>query len=283
MIPELKVPFLHEKQVERAANELLHKYAKDKGKPVRAPIDVENILEGYFKLDLVYIDLPDFIGVPDVLGKQGFYDIALAVHPAQKDHVVLGGSTFPAVTPSGATLLNSGNADDGAIVVADVAVNGAGTLTFGHPAAPKMVGAGVHADVHDLVYAKAGARLWAACDGGVYRSDRPDQLVGFAAMNDGLGVIEANYIACHPLCEGRVVVGLQDNGMISLRSAAAWNHDDDGDGDDGRQRRTADDVGRRDEHGCEWLERWNRSQSRNPEWDYLLSNHAQFRKLANTQ
>ena len=49
-------------------NELLHKYAKDKGKPVRAPIDVENILEGYFKLDLVYIDLPDFIGVPDVLG-----------------------------------------------------------------------------------------------------------------------------------------------------------------------------------------------------------------------
>ena len=68
MIPELKVPFLHEKQVERAANELLHKYAKDKGKPVRAPIDVENILEGYFELDLVYIDLPDFIGVPDVLG-----------------------------------------------------------------------------------------------------------------------------------------------------------------------------------------------------------------------
>ena len=60
MIPELKVPYLHEKQVERAANELLHKYAKEKGKPVRAPIDVENILEGYFKLDLVYIDLPDF-------------------------------------------------------------------------------------------------------------------------------------------------------------------------------------------------------------------------------
>lgn len=169
-------------------------------------------------------------GVPDVLGKQGFYDIALAVHPTQKDHVVVGGSTFPAVTPSGNTLLNSGNAQDGAIVVADVAVNGTGTLTFGQPAAPKMIGAGVHADVHDLVYAKAGARLWAACDGGVYRSDRPDQLVGFAAMNDGLGVIEANYVACHPLCEGRVVVGLQDNGVISHRSGAVWNHDGDGDG-----------------------------------------------------
>ena len=169
-------------------------------------------------------------GVPDVLGTQGFYDIALAVHPTQKDHVVVGGSTFPAVTPSGNTLLTSGNTDDGAVVAADVAVNGAGTLTFGQPAAPKMVGAGVHADVHDLVYTKAGARLWAACDGGVYRSDRPDQLAGFAAVNDGLGVIEANYVACHPVCEGRVVTGLQDNGVISRRSGGVWNHDGDGDG-----------------------------------------------------
>ena len=169
-------------------------------------------------------------GVPDVLGTQGFYDIALAIHPAQKDHVVLGGSTFPAVTPSGTTLLNSGNVEDAAIVAADVAVNGAGTLTFGHPAAPKMIGAGVHADVHDLVYAKGGARLWTACDGGVYRSDRPDRMVGFAAMNDALGVVEANYIACHPVCEGRVVAGLQDNGMISHRSGAVWNHDSGGDG-----------------------------------------------------
>ena len=68
MIPELKVPYLHEKQVERAANELPHKYAKEKGKPVRAPIDVENIPRGVLQNRPVYIDLPDFIGVPDVLG-----------------------------------------------------------------------------------------------------------------------------------------------------------------------------------------------------------------------
>ena len=43
-----------------AASDVYKRQAKDKGKPVRAPIDVENILEGYFKLDLVYIDLPDF-------------------------------------------------------------------------------------------------------------------------------------------------------------------------------------------------------------------------------
>jgi hypothetical protein len=167
--------------------------------------------------------------VPNVLGKQGFYDIALAVHPVQKDRVVLGGSTFPAVTPSGVTLLNSGRAPDGAIVVADVANDAGGVLTFGHPNPPQMVGAGVHADIHDLVFSNNGNRLWAACDGGVYRSDDPANLVGFFAVNDGLSVVEANYVACHPTCEGFVVAGLQDNGIITRRSGALWNHDDDGD------------------------------------------------------
>ncbi|MDQ3011313.1 MAG: hypothetical protein M3X11_11490, partial [Acidobacteriota bacterium] len=169
-------------------------------------------------------------GVPDVLGVQGFYDIALAVHPTQKDRVVLGGNTFPSVTPDGTTLLTSGNTDDGAVVAADVAINGAGVLTFGQPNPPQMLGAGVHADVHDLAFSNNGNRLWAACDGGVFRSDHPTKLVGFVAVNDGLSVIESNYIACHPTCEGFVAAGLQDNGMISRRSGAMWNHDDDGDG-----------------------------------------------------
>jgi hypothetical protein len=169
--------------------------------------------------------------VPDVLGRQGFYDIALAVHPTQGDRVVVGGATFPTVTPTGQRLLASGNTDDGAIVVAEVADNGSGTLVFGLPATPsRMIGAGVHADVHDLVFSNAGSRLWAACDGGVFRSDRLDSQVGFAAMNDGLSVVESNYVACHPVCEGLVVAGLQDNGVICRRSAAVWFHEGDGDG-----------------------------------------------------
>jgi Zn-dependent peptidase ImmA (M78 family) len=68
MITELKVPFRRESEIEHAAHELLQRYAKWKGKPVRAPIDVENILEGFLELDIAYIDLPDYLGVPDVLG-----------------------------------------------------------------------------------------------------------------------------------------------------------------------------------------------------------------------
>ena len=68
MIFELKVPYLKESEIELAANELLHRYAKWKGAAVRPPIDIDNIIEGYFGLDLVFIDLPAFLGIPDVLG-----------------------------------------------------------------------------------------------------------------------------------------------------------------------------------------------------------------------
>lgn len=171
------------------------------------------------------------LAVPDVLGKQGFYDIALAVHPTQKDRVVIAGSTFDAIAADGTRLVNSGRAKDAGIVYADVAAGATGSLLFGLPATPsQMIGAGVHADVHDVVYSNAGARLWAACDGGVYRSDKPTDLVGFAAMNDGIGVIESNYLASHPACDGLVVAGLQDNGIIRRRSGALWYHEGDGDG-----------------------------------------------------
>ena len=92
------------------------------------------------------------------------------------------------------------------------------------------IGVGCHADVHDLHFSDAGGLLWAACDGGVFRSIFHDENSGFVARNDGLSVVEANYVACHPTCEGRVVVGLQDNGLIERRSSAVWENTGDGDG-----------------------------------------------------
>ena len=53
MIPELKVPFLKESDIEHAGAELLRRYAKWKGAAVRPPINIDNIIEGYFGLDLV--------------------------------------------------------------------------------------------------------------------------------------------------------------------------------------------------------------------------------------
>ncbi len=169
-------------------------------------------------------------GVPAIMGNGfGFYNIAAATHPTLPDRVVLGGNTFPATTPDGTLLLASGNTNDGAVVVGDVALNG-GVLTFGHPTPFTMVGVGVHADVHDVVWSNGGARLWAACDGGVFRSDQPTKQVAFYPVNKGLAVIESNYIACHSTCEGHMITGLQDNGIISRRSNSFWDHVGDGDG-----------------------------------------------------
>ena len=163
-------------------------------------------------------------GVPDMLGNQGFYDLAIAVHPTNPDLVALGGSVFEGSNPVGVTFPG-----DAAIFVAEVGM-AAGTLTYGHATSPQLVGLGCHADVHDLRYADGGHELWCGCDGGVFRSRHPDKVAGFVARNDGLSVIEANYVASHPTCEGRVVVGLQDNGVIERDSSALWIHTGDGDG-----------------------------------------------------
>jgi hypothetical protein len=164
-------------------------------------------------------------GIPDLLGRQGFWDMAVAVDPDDPDRVVLGGSAIEAQNPAGEDY----EVEDAAIFSAEVGMKD-GTLTYGHDAAPTKIGVGAHADVHDLHFADAGARLFAACDGGVFRSDNPTEQVGFVACNDGLAVIEANYVASHPTCEGYVVVGLQDNGIIERASTGVWHHTGNGDG-----------------------------------------------------
>src|SRR6185369_5866379 len=110
--------------------------------------------------------------------------------------------TFAATVPipGGAALQSSAGTDDAAVLVGDVAFNAA-VLTFGQPKPAVMIGVNVHADVHDIAWTNNGDRMWVACDGGVFRSDKTASTVGFYSVNNGLAVIESNYIACHPTCE----------------------------------------------------------------------------------
>ena len=43
-------------------------------------------------------------------------------------------------------------------------------------------------------------------------------------------MIESNYVASHPTCEGYVVAGLQDNGIIERVSTGVWRRTGKGDG-----------------------------------------------------
>jgi hypothetical protein len=146
----------------------------------------------------------------------------MAVDPSNPGTVVLGGCTFAAISADGSPLQNTPGVDDAAVLHCTVSP----TLTF----AATMIGVGVHADVHDVKFAKGGARLFASSDGGVYRSDSPTKLAGFTDCTTGLSISEANYTASHPTCEGFVVAGLQDNGVISRVSNGVWRNVALGDG-----------------------------------------------------
>jgi hypothetical protein len=187
----------------------------------------QNVAPNLYRIAAASGDLPVATqvtaGLDNFLGTQGFYDIALAVHPTLKDRVVIGGAFFTAKMPDGTAL------EDGAIIMADVA-DKSGTLTFGHPTPRTILGVGVHSDIHTVAFSNSGNRLWTGCDGGVFRSDQPTKNAGFVPCNNGLSIIESNYIASHPTCEGHIVTGLQDNGVIQRVSSSVWRHVADGDG-----------------------------------------------------
>lgn len=167
------------------------------------------------------------VGVPNILRDSGFYNIAIAVDPAHPDRVALAGSYLEDFTQDGAQVQYNAS-----IVVADVAPDpgNAGVLTYGHPTPYTLIGLGVHPDVHALAYSNGGASLWTGCDGGIFRSDAPTRPAGFYARNNGLSISESNYVATHPRCEGHLIAGLQDNGVVMRLSSGVWKMQFMGDG-----------------------------------------------------
>jgi len=161
----------------------------------------------------------------DILGTQGSYDIAIDVDPANPNRVVLAGSFFDFTTAENIAVTNVA----AAIFVGHVAAS-AGTLLYGQPNPAVTLGLGTHPDVHGVYFSNGGARLWAATDGGVHRSDRhqdgaagaPPTSAAFYPRNEGLQVVESNYVAHNPSNEGYVAAGLQDNGSILRLSGSVW-------------------------------------------------------------
>jgi hypothetical protein len=75
----IKVPYLTSAQLDQAVAELLGSYGKWRGAPVRPPIDVDEIAEGYLGLTLELTDLRQLLGVDDVLGATWFDERRLRV------------------------------------------------------------------------------------------------------------------------------------------------------------------------------------------------------------
>jgi hypothetical protein len=162
---------------------------------------------------------------------QSWYDLAIAVHPDNKDVIAMGGSTTFADGQWSASLFKCTLTASG------------GGLTAGFLAAnqnnpgndPTFIGTGVHADVHQIRFVKVGAdiHVWVGCDGGVFRSPNSGNQYTFVARNAGLAVLEAGYVVSHPDNDTFVLAGAQDNGLLMRVGDTVWMHSDDIGGDAG--------------------------------------------------
>ena len=151
---------------------------------------------------------------------QSGYDMAMAVHPDDKDTIMVGGSTVKADGQWGASLFRLHLTAVGAGFNTDfVDANQADPAKD-----PTFIGNCVHADVHQVRYLKVGADIhtWVTCDGGVFRSTAGGNPYTFIARNTGLAITETDYVACHPQNDAFVIAGAQDNGMVRRVGDSVW-------------------------------------------------------------
>jgi photosystem II stability/assembly factor-like uncharacterized protein len=151
-------------------------------------------------------------GVPNYLGKQGWYDTTLAVDPLDDNVVYAGGAAFPSALIRSFDGGRSWSAFD---VGSD-----------GH---------GPHSDHHAFAFDAAG-RLLDGNDGGLWRLNNQtptrwaDLNGDVLAGNQALAITQFTGIALDPLDPKLFYGGSQDNGTEKTTEALAWTHTADGDG-----------------------------------------------------
>ena len=134
------------------------------------------------------------------IGRQGFYNLAVAVDPTTPDIVYLSATSLWKAVYSG------------------------GTWTISD------IGGGFHPDNHVLAFRPGDhMTLYAGSDGGVYRSTNGGA-VWDDAINKGLCIAQFEFIDQHPASTAVVFGGTQDNGTEQYRGSEVFNHADEGDG-----------------------------------------------------
>ncbi|HWY10769.1 MAG TPA: PKD domain-containing protein [Bacteroidia bacterium] len=139
---------------------------------------------------------------PNILGgNQGWYDLDVASSPANRDEVIVGGIDLWKSTNGGATWTQLTAA-----------------YTFGPPY--------IHPDQHNVVYMN-GTNIWAANDGGIYRTTNSGG--AWSDVNGNMNISEPYFLGVSALSSTRIIAGLQDNGTI-LYNGSSWTLVKGGDG-----------------------------------------------------
>jgi photosystem II stability/assembly factor-like uncharacterized protein len=89
----------------------------------------------------------------------------------------------------------------------------------------------IHPDQHCLTFSPANPNvIYAGNDGGIYRS--ANKGATWAALNNGLGITEIEYLANDPTTWQWLMAGTQDNGTLRFTGSAIWQQIGLGDGGD---------------------------------------------------
>jgi photosystem II stability/assembly factor-like uncharacterized protein len=146
---------------------------------------------------------------------QGAYDLAIAVDPADKNLIYLGGS-----------YQEVGECWPASIWRCRVHASDSGYHLRG-----ESIGIRAHADVHVLVHTPGDPNmLWVGCDGGIFLNRDPGGSDNFASRNTELACLCPNFFAQHPTDPGIIFCGFQDNGTAWTRGGPLWKCIADGDG-----------------------------------------------------
>ncbi|PKP46390.1 MAG: hypothetical protein CVT95_07060 [Bacteroidetes bacterium HGW-Bacteroidetes-12] len=135
-------------------------------------------------------------------GGQGWYDLALAVSPTNKDLLFTGGGNVWKSTNGGSTF------------TANTRWNWP-TGSFGY----------VHADIHTLDY--FGNTLFCGSDGGIFKTTNDGS--SWSDITFGIQNSQFYRLGTDPNNAGNIMAGAQDNGCLLLKSGS-WTHVTGGDG-----------------------------------------------------
>lgn len=158
-----------------------------------------------------------------VLGKQGWYDLAIAIDPNSPNVLYLGGASFES---NDAKLANSPDRYCASLYRCAIKSSGSGggtkySMTANH------IGNAIHADIHALVFTPGDSRnLWVGSDGGVFHSSTADAGDAFSSRNSGLFTLSMNHLAIFSDDDAAIFGCTQDNGglLYDGGSDLAWRH-----------------------------------------------------------
>jgi hypothetical protein len=179
--------------------------------------DANGGLQGLYRLEGAGGSWTKLSNVPSKVlpGKQGDYDLTIAVDPVDADLIYLGGDRMDAPPFAGSVWRCTVKA-----VAGGFKVSGA-----------TPIGTHAHADVHVLAHTPGDpTELWCGCDGGVFLNRDPRGTGEFAGQNNGLACLNTNFIAQHPTDPNILFTGLQDNGTARTASGPIWTRVNSGDG-----------------------------------------------------